>query len=53
MQATQHRARSEEAKVQRRETILGAAKQHFSDVGFEEFSMAGVGKQCGVAKGTL
>lgn len=47
------RARTDDQKAARRRTILNAAEQHFADAGFEAFSMARVGRQAGVAKGTL
>lgn len=47
------RARTDDQKAARRRTILNAAERHFADVGFEAFSMARVGRQAGVAKGTL
>ena len=50
---TKRRARTDEDKRQRRETILRAADTHFAAAGFEAFSMAELGKLSGVAKGTL
>lgn len=47
------RARTDEQKLIRRQAILDAADQHFSDVGYEAFSMAKLAKLAGVAKGTL
>ncbi len=47
------RARSEAQKQERREEILEFAARHFHEVGFEKFSMAGLARLCGVAKGTL
>lgn len=53
MQTSPKRARSDEQKLERRSVIFQAAEAHFSEVGFEKFSMATVAKLCGVAKGTL
>ncbi len=47
------RARSADQKVERRQTILEAADAHLLEVGFEAFSMAGLAKSVGLAKGTL
>lgn len=47
------RARTDEQKQLRRDSILESAEAHFVDVGFEKFSMAVVGKLVGVSKGTL
>ncbi len=47
------RARTDEQKQARRETILAAANQHFMDAGFEGFSMAVLARSAEVAKGTL
>ena len=53
MQPQSKRARSDEQKLERRAVILKAAATHFSDVGFEKFSMANLAKLCGLSKGTL
>lgn len=50
---TSQRARTDEQKAERRSAILGAAAVHLRESGAEGFSMAHVGKQAGVAKGTL
>jgi len=47
------RARSTEAKAERRETILSAADAMLRETGFDDFSMAGLAQKSGVAKGTL
>lgn len=47
------RARSDAQKQERRQEILEFAAMHFHDVGFEKFSMAGLARLCGMAKGTL
>ena len=46
------RAVSESDKQERRAAILAAAEAHFSDVGFERFSMEVLAKQLGMARGT-
>jgi len=51
--AINHRARSNEQKALRRHALLETAEMHFKDVGYEAFSMAQLGKESGVAKGTL
>ena len=51
--AFNQRARTDEQKQHRRDSILEAAQAHFVEVGFEKFSMAVVGKRVGVSKGTL
>jgi AcrR family transcriptional regulator len=50
--AFNQRARTEEQKQHRRDSILDAAQGHFVEVGFEKFSMAVVSKLVGVSKGT-
>lgn len=50
---TLKRARSTEAKAERRETIVAAADIMLRETGFDDFSMAGLAKRAGVAKGTL
>lgn len=47
------RARTQEAKTFRRIQILDAAEKYFHEVGYEAFSMAGLARLAGVAKGTL
>ncbi len=47
------RARTDEQKLLRRQSILEAADAHFVDVGFEAFSMTAVAKRTGIVKGTL
>ena len=47
------RARTEEQKELRRQTILDAADDLLSEVGFEAFAMAALGRRAGVVKGTL
>jgi AcrR family transcriptional regulator len=49
----QQRARTPQQKALRRREILQAADAHFAAVGFEAFSMATIGRQARVAKGTL
>lgn len=49
----QKRARTDEEKLFRRQTILDAADAYFREVGFEAFSMANLARHAGVAKGTL
>ena len=51
--AIARRARTNEQKELRRQTILTAAAELFSEVGFEAFSMAALGRRAGVVKGTL
>jgi AcrR family transcriptional regulator len=51
--AIARRARSDAQKHLRRKTILDAADALFSEVGFEAFSMAELGRRAGVVKGTL
>ena len=50
---TQSRAYSEEAKQQRRESMLAAAAALFERKRYDEVSMAGIAEEAGVAKGTL
>jgi len=47
------RAVSERDKQERRAAILAAAEKHFSDVGFERFSMEVLARELGMARGTL
>jgi TetR/AcrR family transcriptional regulator len=47
------RARTHEDKTFRRIQILDAAEKYFHEVGYEAFSMAGLARLAGVAKGTL
>jgi TetR/AcrR family transcriptional regulator len=47
------RARTHEDKSFRRIQILDAAEKYFHEVGYEAFSMAGLARLAGVAKGTL
>lgn len=47
------RAVSERDKEARRAAILTAAETHFSEVGFERFSMEVLAKRLGMARGTL
>ncbi|HEY5646220.1 MAG TPA: TetR family transcriptional regulator, partial [Pseudomonadales bacterium] len=44
---------SESDKAARRSAILEAAEQHLRGAGFEAFSMEVLGRQLGVARGTL
>ena len=53
MSTERRRARTEDEKHFRRQQILDAAEQHFSEVGYEGFSMANLAKLAGVVKGTL
>lgn len=53
MSTERRRARTEDEKHFRRQQILDAAEQHFSEVGYEGFSMANLAKLVGVVKGTL
>ena len=47
------RARSDDQKARRREAILSAARQHFAEVGFEQFAMGPLAEAVGIARGTL
>ena len=47
------RARTDAQKQARRRLMLQAALAHFRKCGFEDFSMAELARQAGVAKGTL
>jgi AcrR family transcriptional regulator len=47
------RARTDEAKQERRERLLDAARELFERQTFEEISMDGVARKAGVSKGTL
>ncbi len=47
------RARTDQQKQRRRTDILSAADTHFKEAGFENFSMATLARQAGIAKGTL
>lgn len=47
------RARSESEKLDRRQAILAAAEEHLAEASFEGFSMAGLARKAGIAKGTL
>jgi len=47
------RARSDAQKALRRRAILEAADDHFTDVGFEAFSMGELARRAGIVKGTL
>jgi AcrR family transcriptional regulator len=49
----QTRARSAEARGLRREAILDAAEQLFSEQRFVELHMSRIAKELGLAKGTL
>lgn len=51
--ARARRAVSESDKAARRSAILEAAEQHLRGAGFEAFSMEVLGRQLGVARGTL
>lgn len=53
MSAERKRARTQDQKHFRRQQILDAAEQHFTEVGYEGFSMANLAKLAGVVKGTL
>lgn len=51
--AINRRARSDEQKALRRQTVLRAAEAYFLEVGYEAFSMAQLAKRAGLVKGTL
>jgi AcrR family transcriptional regulator len=53
MSIERKRARTQDQKHFRRQQILDAAEQHFTQVGYEGFSMANLAKLAGVVKGTL
>ena len=53
MSIERKRARTQDQKHFRRQQILDAAEQHFTEVGYEGFSMANLAKLAGVVKGTL
>jgi AcrR family transcriptional regulator len=53
MSIERKRARTQDQKQFRRQQILDAAEQHFTQVGYEGFSMANLAKLAGVVKGTL
>lgn len=53
MSTERKRARTQDQKHFRRQQILDAAEQHFTEVGYEGFSMANLAKLAGVVKGTL
>ena len=53
MSIERKRARTQDQKHFRRQQILDAAEQQFTEVGYEGFSMANLAKLAGVVKGTL
>ena len=53
MEGGRKRARTDEQKLLRRQSILDAAEKLFREGGFESFSMAKLAKLTGVVKGTL
>ena len=53
MEGGRKRARTDEQKSLRRQSILDAAESLFREGGFEAFSMAKLAKLTGVVKGTL
>lgn len=50
---TRRRARTDSQKEARRQAILEGARAHFRVAGFEQFSMAALARDVGIAKGTL
>ena len=53
MEGGRKRARTDEQKLLRRQSILDAAEKLFREGGFESFSMTKLAKLTGVVKGTL